>query len=156
MRSTHRALAMLALGLALVGSTTAAAFAAPAPPVTTSDELAQRKALYQSELALNLQRRGERQVLATAAAPINISDELAQRKALYQSELGANLQRNARPDHPVVFAPIVAQPAATGSGVNVLATVLLGLAAGLVGGAALIAGWTAATRRRPHRTAAAT
>jgi hypothetical protein len=153
MRSTHRALAMLALGLALVGSTTAAAFAAPAPPAKTPDALAQRKALYQSELALNLQRRGERQV--AAPAPIGTSDALAQRKALYQSELALNLQRNARPDHPVVFAPVIAQPAATATGVNVLATVLLGLAAGLVGGA-LVAGWAAATRRRPHRTAAAT
>ncbi|HEX6673431.1 MAG TPA: hypothetical protein VF486_00170 [Actinomycetes bacterium] len=150
MRSKHRALAMLALGLALVGSTTAAAFATPAPPVKSSDALAQRKALYQSELALNLQHQ------VAAPATIKASDELAQRKALYQSELGANLQRNVRPDHPVVFAPIIARPAATATGVNVLATVLLGLAAGLVGGAALVAGWAAATRRRPHRTAAAT
>jgi hypothetical protein len=170
MRSTHRALATLALGLALVGSTTAAAFAVPAPSTDTDQRTAlyqpelaanlqrsddgvvteQRKALYQSELAANLQRSNDGAAVATATAAG--TDELAQRKALYESELGASPQRR---DHPVVYAPVFAtQPAA--AGVNVLAILLLGLAGGLVGAGALIAGRGIATRRRPHRTAAAT
>jgi hypothetical protein len=38
--------------------------------------------------------------------------------------------------------------------VDVLATLLLGLVGGLVGGGAAIGGWTIATRRRMHRVAA--
>jgi hypothetical protein len=38
--------------------------------------------------------------------------------------------------------------------VDVLATLLLGLVGGLVGGGAAIGGWTIATRRRLHRVAA--
>jgi hypothetical protein len=44
-------------------------------------------------------------------------------------------------------------PAAPSSGVNVLATLLVGLVGGLVGGAAAVVGWTAMTRR--HRPPAA-
>jgi hypothetical protein len=51
MRRTHRTLIMLALGLALVGGTTAAAAA------TQSDE---RRALYESELEQNLRLRDQR------------------------------------------------------------------------------------------------
>jgi hypothetical protein len=57
MRRTHKALATLALGLALATVTTAAA--AATPPTGTPDQADQRKALYQSELERNL---------ATAAA----------------------------------------------------------------------------------------
>jgi len=56
MRRTHRALAALALGLALVGATTVVA-AAAAPPKGTPDLTDQREALYQSELERNLQLR---------------------------------------------------------------------------------------------------
>ena len=55
MRRTHKALAALTLGLALVGATTAVA--AAAPPTGTQDQADQRKALYQSELERNLQVR---------------------------------------------------------------------------------------------------
>ena len=41
-----------------------------------------------------------------------------------------------------------------GRGRDVLATLLVGLIGGLVGGGAAMAGWTAATRRRTHPTAA--
>ena len=53
MRRIHKALATLALGLALVGATTAAATAAT-PPTGTRDLAAQHKALYLSELQRNL------------------------------------------------------------------------------------------------------
>ena len=57
------------------------------------------------------------------------------------------------------MSPVAARPAARtdpavpGRGRDVLATLLVGLIGGLVGGAAM-AGWSAATRRRTHRTAA--
>ena len=46
-------------------------------------------------------------------------------------------------------------PAATGRGVDPLAVLLLGLVGGLVGGAAVLAGWTAVNRRHAHRVVAA-
>jgi hypothetical protein len=52
MYRTQRALAALALGLALVGATTAVAAADPA--TGTQQQTDQRKALYQSELEQNL------------------------------------------------------------------------------------------------------
>ena len=69
------------------------------------------------------------------------------------------MERNLTPVAAV--GGIAAQPAARtdtavpGRDVDVLATLLLGLIGGLVGGAAL-AGWTAVTRRRLHRAAPAT
>jgi hypothetical protein len=52
MHRTHRALASLAIGLALVGATTALAAADPAS--RTQEQTDQGKALYQSELESNL------------------------------------------------------------------------------------------------------
>ena len=83
MRPTHKALATLALGLALIGATTAAAAAAP---TGTQDQAAQRKALYQSELERNLQQRTQADNEAVAQRRL-----AAARKALYQSELEHNL-----------------------------------------------------------------
>jgi hypothetical protein len=149
MRRTHRALATLALGLALVGATTAVA--AAAPPTGTQDQTDQRKALYQSELERNLQARNQagNQVLAERRLA-------AQRKALYQSELERTLawRRALRviAVHPVART----NPAAPSPDVDVLATLLVGLVGGLVGGAAAMLGWTAATRRRLPRAAAGT
>jgi hypothetical protein len=58
MRRTHRALVTLALGsLALVAAITTAV-AEPVAPTENSEETKARKALYQSELEHNLQRRG--------------------------------------------------------------------------------------------------
>jgi hypothetical protein len=106
MRRTHRALATLTLGVALVGATTAAATAMP--PTGTRDQTDQRKALYQSELERTLARH--RALGAIAAQPA------------------------ARTD-----------PATPDRGVDVLATLLIGLVGGLVGGAAAMLGWTATT-----------
>ena len=50
-----------------------------------------------------------------------------------------------------VPAPVVPRP-----GVDVVASLLLGLVGGVVGGCAALAGWAAATRRRPRQPASAT
>jgi len=78
MRQIHRALATLALGLVLVGATTAVV--AAAQPAGTQDQAHQRKALYQSELERNLQLRKQAGDKVSAEHGL-----LATRKALYQS-----------------------------------------------------------------------
>jgi hypothetical protein len=132
MRRTHRALAMLTLGLALVTATTAAAAATPpTAPQHRADQLAQRQALYRSELDQNLQLR-------------------------VRPGYGLLVERNLTPVHAArAAAPPAARTsrAVPGQDMDVLATLLLGLVGGLVGGAAAMAGWTTATRRRTHRAA---
>jgi hypothetical protein len=147
-RRTHRALAALALGLALVGATTMVA-AAAIPPKGTQDLTDQRKALYQSELERNLQLRNQagRQNLAERGLA-------AQRKALYQSEQERTLARRRAASAVAAQPAARTNPAATSPGVDVLVTLLVGLVGGLLGGAATMVGWTATTRRRPHRPAA--
>jgi hypothetical protein len=80
----------------------------------------------------------------------------ARRKALYQSELERTLARHralgAIADQPAAKA----DPAAPSPGVDVPATLLIGLVGGLVGGAAAMVGWAATTRRRRPRAAAGT
>jgi hypothetical protein len=75
-----------------------------------------------------------------------------QREALYRSQLEQNLA-TASAD---VAATRPAAPAAGAAGVDPLATLLVGLAGGLVIGAAAIIGWTARSRRRLPRAAAGT
>jgi hypothetical protein len=148
MRRTHRALAMLTLGLALVTATTAAAAATPpTAPQHRADQLAQRQALYQSELDQNLQLRNrpgygllvEQGLLSTKAA----------------AEQARSMERNLTPVPARAAAPPAARTdrAVPGQDMDVLATLLLGLVGGLVGGGAAMAGWTTATRRRTHRAA---
>jgi hypothetical protein len=113
MHRTRKALATLALGLALATATTAAG---ATPPTGTQDQTDQRKALYQSELEVTLAR--DRALSAIAAQPATTAD-----------------------------------PARRSSRVYVLATLLIGLVGGLLGGAGVMVGWTATTRRRLHRPA---
>ena len=161
-----RALTVLALSLTLAGGT--AAVAAAAEP----DLLAQRRALYESQLEQNLQAR----------------DQLAQRKALYESQLEQNLA-NAQPvaqdQHdrllgaleagqaartqaaveqlragernldPVPVVTIAPQPVPAADGIDPLVVLLLGLVGGLAVGAAATATWTAASRRHAQRAVAA-
>jgi hypothetical protein len=135
MRRIHKALASLALGLALVGATTTAATAAT-PPTGTRDQADQQRALYQSELERNSHLRDQG------------GDGLAaQRKALYQSELERNLATAPAAD---VAAAQPTGPATSGSHVDVVAALLIGL----VVGAAAVVGWTATTHRRRPRAAA--
>ena len=146
MRRTRKALATLALGLALVGATTAAA--AADPPTATPDQADQRKALYQSELERNLQQRTQ------ADNQVAVGHGLAaQRKALYQSELEHNLATAA--DRTATQPSAQTDPAPSPD-VDVVATLLIGLVGGLVGGAAAMIGWTATTHRRRPRAAAGT
>jgi hypothetical protein len=150
MRRTHRALAALALGLALVGATTVVA-AAATPPKGTQDLTDQREALYQSELERNLQLRTQ------AGDEVAVGHGLAaQREALYQSELERNLATAPAADRVATRPTASTDPAAPSPGVDVLASLLVGLVGGLVGAAAAIIGWTAATRRRRPRVAAGT
>jgi hypothetical protein len=144
-RTIHRALTVLALSGALAIGTTAVAGAA-------EDVSDQRKALYQSQLEQNLAagssaaqaaaeqaRAGEREFAATAG-----------QSAVEQVRAG---ERNLGPA-PVVTITRQPVPAATGRGPDALAVLLLGLAGGLVAGAAATAGWTA-HRRHAHRVVAA-
>jgi hypothetical protein len=147
MRRTHRALVTLALGsLALVAAITTAV-AEPVAPTENSEETKARKALYQSELEHNLQRRGP------ATAPV--TDPTA--TALWEAEQ----RRVARVPDPFVPPPATATAAnpsleAPGANLDALAALLLGLVGGLVGGAAALIGWTISTRRRLPRTVAGT
>ena len=150
MSRTRQAVAVLALGLALAGATTAVA-AAATPPTATYDQTDQRRALYRSELERNLQLRNQRGQESLAQHEL-----AAQRKALYHSELERTLaQRRA---HGAIATQPVARtdPATPSPGVDVLATLVVGLVGGMVGGAAAVLGWSAATRWRLPRAAADT
>ena len=149
MRRTHKALATLALGLALIGATTAAA--AADPPTATQDQADARKALYQSELERNLQQRTKADNEAVAQRGL-----VAARRALYQSELEHNLATAAAADRAATGPSAPTDPAAPAPGDDVVATLLIGLIGGLVGGAAAMLGWTATTHRRRPRAAAGT
>jgi hypothetical protein len=159
MRRTHRALATLALGLALISATTAVAAAATSP-TGTQDLTDQRKALYQSELDTTLARH-------RALGALGVPEPVAQRQAVSQSEQERTLARHralgaldavAAPPASVARPAARTAPAAPGpdSSVDVPATLLVGLVGGLVGGAAVVVGWTATTRRRRPRAVAGT
>ena len=134
MARTSRLLAALALGLALVGVTAAAAVAQPTPP-TIEDH---------HDRSLRIQQAGE-----------------ARRAQSDATLTEAEQRRIARVPEPYVPAPVPAAPAANtdpppaATDVDVLATVLLGLVGGVAGGVAALAGWTAATRRRRSQPASA-
>jgi hypothetical protein len=166
MRRTHQALTTLALGLALVTATTAAW---ATPPTGTQDQADQRRPLNQPQQERTLARH-------RALGAIAEGELLADRTTLYQPQPDRYLQQRAQAGiekeralarhrallarHRALLArhralgAIAAQPAARtdpaapNPGVNVLATLLVGLVGGLVGGAAALLGWTATTRRR--------
>jgi hypothetical protein len=152
MSRAHQALITLALGLALVGAATAVATAAT-PPTGTQDQADQQKALYQSQLDTTLARH-------RALGALSVQESVAQRQALSQSELERTLARHralgAIAAPPASAAQLAAKttPAAADPGVDVPATLLVGLVGGLLGGAAAMVGWTATTRRRRPRAAA--
>lgn len=131
MSRTHRALVMLALCLALATTTTAVA--ASPPPTRIEDQNDRRlrhlraDQVEQEQAGLALARRMERNLPPAPAAGVAAT--------------------------PPAVRPGTAVP---GPGVGVLATLLLGLVGGLVGGCAATAGWTATTRRRLQNAASAT
>jgi hypothetical protein len=127
MSRTHRALAVLALSLAVVTATTAVAAAAP-PVEDQNDRLLRNLEAAQparTQAAVTLARSMERDL-----APVPAVDVVP-----------------TQPGGRVAPVP--------GPSVDVLAALLLGLVGGLLGGGAAIAGWIVATRRRVHRAAAA-
>jgi hypothetical protein len=133
MSRTHRALVMLGLCLALATPTTAVAVAAQPTPPTIEDQNDRLLRQLEAESAVR-----------TRAA----------------MELHRSMERNSAPAGTAA-SPTAARPAAPngtampGRGVDVLATLLLGLIGGLVGGCAAMAGWTATTRRRVRKAASA-
>jgi hypothetical protein len=152
MSRAHKALATLALGLALAGGTTAVAAAATSP-TAIQDQADQQKALYQSQLDTTLARH-------RALGALSVQESVAQRQALSQSERERTLARH-RALGAIAAPPAIATqpaarttPAAPDPGVDVPATLLVGLVGGLLGGTAVMVGWTATTRRRRPRAAA--
>ena len=137
MSRTHRLLAMLVLCLALA-TTTSAVAAQPTPP-TIEDQHDRRLRQLEAEQAARTQaavemfRSGERNFVPD---PDIIGDVAAQPQA------------RPVPERPV---PAVPRP-----GVGMVASLLVGLVGGLVGGCAALAGWTAATRRCLRQPASAT
>jgi hypothetical protein len=134
-----RLLAGLALGAALAITTSAAAIAAPPTPPTIEDQHDRRLRNLRAEQAertqavLELFRAGERNFVPD---PDLIGDVAA--------------PPSARPV-PDLPAPAVPRP-----GIGVVASLLLGLVGGVIGGCAALAGWAAATRRRLRQPASAT
>ena len=133
-----RLLAGLALGAALAIGTSAAAVAAQPTPPTVEDQHDRRlrnlraEQAERTQAALELFRAGERNFVPD---PDLISDV-------------------ATPP-PASPAPVPA-PAVPRPGIGVVASLLLGLVGGMVGGCAALAGWAAATRRRLRQPASAT
>ena len=158
MSRTHRALAVLALSVALATGTTAVAVAAPptpSAPAATKDQaaaqLTQRKALYESELRQNLaaaqpaaEDQNDRLLRGIAAATASRNQAAVERVRAGE--------RNLDPAPVVTIAPQPV-PAANGRDVDPLAILLLGLVGGLAGAAAA-AGWSA-SHRRPRGAVAA-
>jgi hypothetical protein len=131
MSRTQRALVLLALCLAVATATTAGAVAAQPTPPTIED---------QNDRLLRHLR----------------AEQAAREQAAVQ--LARSMERNFVPasttDSPAAAQPDAAADTAKPSrGVDVLATLLIGLVGGLIGGAAAMAAWTAASRRRLRRAA---
>jgi hypothetical protein len=131
MSRRYRALVMLALCLALAAATAAGVVAAQPTPPTIED---------QNDRLLR-----------------HLGAEQAAREQ-------AAVERARSMERRFVPASTAGSPAAAGSdaaagtatpsrGVDMFATLLVGLVGGLVGGAAAMAGWTATTRRRLRRVA---
>jgi hypothetical protein len=134
-----RLLAALAMGVALATTTDAAAIAMPPPPTTIENQEDRRppnplaEEARRSRTAVELFRSGERNFVPDP----DITGDVA-----------TPPQARPVPDRPV--------PALPRPGVGMVASLLLGLVGGVVGGCAALAGWIAATRRRPCQPASAT
>jgi septal ring-binding cell division protein DamX len=129
-----RLLAVLAMGVALATATSVAAIAAQPTPPTAEDQHDRRlrnlraEQAERTQTAVNLFRSGER---IFVPAPDSSADVAA----------------------PSVVRPV---PAVPRPGAGVVVSLLLGLVGGVVGGCAVLAGWTAATRRRLRQPAPVT
>jgi hypothetical protein len=133
-----RLLAVLAICVALATATATTAIAMPPPPTTIQVQNDPRppnplaEEAQRSRAAVELFRSGERNFVPD---PDIIGDD-------------APPQARPVPDRPVPAVPL--------PGIGMVASLLLGLVGGVVGGCAALAGWTAATRRRLRQPASAT
>ncbi len=168
MSRIHRALTVLGLSLALAAGTAAVAVAAPetasAAVEDQNDRLLrtiQAGDLARTQAAVEQARAIERGSLA--AQPVTVAEDQndrllrsiqagqAERTQAAVEQVRAG-ERNLGPAPVVTVAP---QPVpAAGRNVDPLVVLLVGLAGGLIGGAA-IAAWTAANRRHGQRAVAA-
>ena len=159
MSRMHRALALLALCLALLSVTTAAA-AAPRTE-DQNDRLLrslQAQQTDRTQAAVALARSMERN-FGPATGVEDQNDRLLQSLRSREAEgtraavaLTRSGERNLA---PAPASRIVVQPTATPeAGVDVFASLLLGLVGGLVGAGCAIIGWAVMTRRRPHHALA--
>jgi hypothetical protein len=124
--------------------------AAATTPTGTQDQTDQATAPSQSEQERTQARHRALGALDTPAAQPAASEPertLARHRAL------GTLETLAAPAAIAAQPAAKTDPAAPSPGVNVLATLLVGLVGGLIGGAAAMVGWTAMTRR--HRPPAA-
>jgi hypothetical protein len=135
-----RLLATLGIFVALATAPSAVAIAAPPPPTTIGDQDDRGtvspliEEAWRSRPAVERFRSGERNFVPD---PDIIGDPVAPPQA-----------RPVPADRPV---PAIPRP-----GVGVVASLLLGLVGGLVGGCAALAGWATVTRRRLRQPATAT
>jgi hypothetical protein len=165
MSRTHRALTVLALGLALAAGTTAAVAAPPTPSAVEdqNDRLLrhlQAGDRARTQAAIEQARAIERNAGPAAVGAEDQNDRLlrgleARAAAGTQAavEQARAIERNLGPVPVVTVAPQPV-PAAAGRNLDPLAVVLLGLVGGLIGGAAIAAG-VAANRRHGQRAVAA-
>ena len=129
-----RLLAVLAMGVALVTATSAAAIAAQPTPPTAEDQHDRRlrnlraEQAERTQTAMKLFRSGEHNFVPAPDSSANVAA-------------------------PSFVRPV---PAVPRPGVGLAASLLLGLVGGVVGGCAVLAGWTTATRRRLRQPASAT
>jgi hypothetical protein len=124
------------MGVALATTTGATAFAIPPPPTTIENQEDRRplaEEARRSRAAVELFRSGERNFVPD---PDIIGD------------VATPPQARPVPDRPV---PAVPRP-----GIGMVASLLVGLVGGVVGGCAALAGWTATTRRRLRQPASVT
>jgi hypothetical protein len=136
----------VAMGVALAGVAASPAIAVP-PPATTIESQTDRRPpspliheAWRSRPVVELFRSGERNFVPD---PDIVGDVVAPPQT----------RPAPVPVRPVPVRPV---PAAPRPGVGVVASLLLGLVGGVVGGCAALAGWTAATRRRPRQPASVT
>jgi hypothetical protein len=167
---------MLALSFAVVAATATVAVATP-PHGTVivatgiedqNDRLLRNLEAGQAEgtqAAVEQARAMERDLTVTAAVPAPVEDQndrLLRNLQVGQAEgtqaavqLARAIERTVLPVVAAGDLAVRSAPAPAPRGVDVIATLLLGLAGGLLGGGAAIAGWAATARRRPQRAAAA-
>jgi hypothetical protein len=136
----------VAMGVALAGVAASPAIAVP-PPATTIESQTDRRPpsplireAWRSRPVVELFRSGERDFVPD---PDIVGDVVAP-------------PQTGPAPVPVRPVPVRPVPAAPRPGVGVVASLLLGLVGGVVGGCAALAGWTAATRRRPRQPASVT